>query len=111
MEDKLKITYKELVSAFENFNKSKDYKRQGDCEERITGVIVFTEDSFIKKYPLESRSYRVASDNKAFLSVSLGRSIFGDSLDGTDVGVRLENYIDVECGKKCGGHVDYCYLD
>lgn len=106
-----KITYKELTETFRKFNESKGYRRKSDCKERITGVIVFTEDSFIYKYPLEGRSYRVSSDNKAFLSASLGYSIFGDALDGSDPGVRLEEYIDVEYGGKDGWHVEYCYLD
>lgn len=106
-----KITYEELTEAFRNFNESKGYRRCGDCNEKISGVIVFTEDSFNEKYPLESRSYRVTSDNKAFLGASLGYSIFGNSLDGSDLGVRLEGYIDVERGGKGGWHVDYCYLD
>lgn len=91
------------------FNVQNDITSKGN-DNYIKGVIVFTEDSFKAKYPLESRSYLVTSDNKAFISNMSGYSIFGRSLDRTDPCVRLEQYIDVECGDKNGWHVDYCYM-
>ena len=51
-----KITYKELKEIFTNINKNKEPDKYA--------VIVFTEDSFTKPYSLESRSYKVSSDNK-----------------------------------------------
>ena len=54
--------------------------------QHLTGYIVFSQDSFSKKYPLESRTYVVDSDNKAFRPGMAGYSIFASSLDGSDRG-------------------------
>ena len=45
------------------------------------------------EYPWNSRTYLVSSDNKAFQPNKGGYSICGSCLDGTDQGVRLEQYI------------------
>lgn len=100
-----KITYKELKEYFINFNKTHNYSK-----EAIKGVIVFTEDSFDKEYSLESRSYVVSSNSKAFIPSMIGYSIFGSSLDGFDRGVRLEQYMKDEYAVEDGWKVDYCYL-
>lgn len=104
-----KITYSELKKRLREHNEENKITSKGynDC---IKGVIVFTEDSFKEEYSLESRSYLVSSDNKAFIPGMGGYSIFGESLDGSDPCVRLEQYIDVECNDKNGWHVDYCYM-
>ena len=78
--------------------------------EHLTGYITFTEDSFDKKYPLESRTYIVSSDNKAFRSGMGGYSIFGGSLDGTDPHVRLERYMAAERGGEDGWKIERCYI-
>lgn len=100
-----KLTYKELKEYFLNFNKTHNY-----AKEAIKGVIVFTEDSFNKEYPLESRSYVVSSNCKAFVPGMCGYSIFGSALDGSDSGVRLDYYIKDERAVEDGWKVDYCYL-
>lgn len=88
----------------------KDFKEQmikaNVAHQNITGVIVFAEDSFKAKYPLDSRSYRVHSSEKIFNPSACGYSMFGSSLDGTDCGVRLEHYMREE-----GWTVDYCYFE
>lgn len=71
----------------------------------ISGVVVFTEDSFDKAYPEMSRSYRVSSNNKYFYAFASSHSMFGDCLDNTDDGVNLSYYMEK------GWKVDYCYLD
>lgn len=105
-----KITYAELKETFRNFNSDKGVTCKG-LGKYITGVIVFTKDSFDIEYSLESRSYRVSSDNKAFIPNMCGYSIFGSALDGTDNGVRLEAYMEEEHGGDNGWKVDYCYLE
>ena len=72
-------------------------------------VIVFTEDSFDKVYTEKQRSYRVRSDAKYFNPNMIGRSLYGDCLDGTEEHIRLDRYL--------GGwqlvntiNVDYCYI-
>lgn len=73
-------------------------------------VIVFTEDSFDKQYPIESRSYEVKSDAKAFTKGMIGFSIFADSIDGMDKGVNLVNYMFYHDNPKDNWKVDYCYI-
>lgn len=97
-----KITYKELKEIFTNINRNKEPVKYG--------VIVFTEDSFNKPYSLESRSYKVSSDNKVFRPDAIGYSLYGSALDGSDDGVRLESYMKEEHGGSNGWKVDYCYI-
>ena len=106
-----RITYEELKKKFRNHEATPPYPK-----EPLTGFIVFTEDSFAKFYfakfySLESRTYKVRSDNKAFQPNKRGYSIFVGNLDGTDPGVCLEQYMAEERGGKDGWKVDYCYLE
>lgn len=66
-------------------------------------VVVFTEDSFNRKYPEITRSYEVTSDNKYFDANMNGNSLYGDCLDGTDDDVRLDWYTKE-------WKVEYCYI-
>lgn len=101
-----KMTYKELKNYFTEYN-----KKPGWANNPIKGVIVFREDNWPDdNYSLESRSYVVSSDNKAFIASMGGYSIFGSSLDGSDKNVRLEQYMEDEYASKGGWKVDYCYL-
>ena len=105
-----KITYHELASIFraqESANQNVPYNER----KHLTGFIVFTEDSFTKQYSLESRTYEVSSDNKAYIPNMGGYSIYGSAIDGSDNGVRLEAYMAAEKGGKDGWKVDYCYLE
>ena len=95
----VKLTYQEMADLF---SKANDRGHKPIC-----GYIVFTEDSFEKQYPFESRTYAVSSNNKAYISGMGGYSIYGSSLDGSDVNVRLEMYMRGENHWK----VDYCYVD
>lgn len=67
-------------------------------------VVVFTEDTWEKVYSLDSRSYAVSHDAKYFDPNMIGNSLFGNALDGTDNGVRLDIYMGD------GWKVDYCYI-
>lgn len=98
-----KLTYSELVSIFKKHNKEHDIRcgGRGKSEDAIEGVIVYSPENWDEPYSLEARSYEVSSYNKAFMDGCAGYSIFGCSLDGTDVCVRLEHI---------GWKVDYCYL-
>ena len=66
-------------------------------------VVVIDQSSFDKEYSEESRSYMFRSDNKYFVSGMGGNSIFASSLDGTDVGVRLDWYLNK-------WKIEYCYI-
>ena len=98
-----KMTYAELAAKFRDHESTKP-------DTHLVGFIVFTEDSFEKPYPLESRSYAVSSDNKAYRPNMGGYSIYGSSLDGGDPCIRLERYMAAEHGGKDGWKVEYCYL-
>lgn len=76
----------------------------------IQGVVVFTEDSFLKQYSLESRSYLVSSDNKAFRAGNYSSSLFGSALDGSDNYVKISEYMRELSGGEDGWKVDYCYF-
>ena len=98
-----KITYAELRKIFCDHEADRP-------DTHLSACIVFAEDSWTTKYPLESRTYEISSDNKAFIPGMGGYSIFGSSLDGTDLCVRLDRYMAVEHGGKDGWKVEYCYL-
>lgn len=60
---------------------------------RLTGVIVFTQDSFAQDYTEQERAYRVSSMAKYFRKGMLGSALLGNCLDGKDLGVRLDYYM------------------
>jgi hypothetical protein len=72
-------------------------------------VVVFTEDSWSRVYPLESRSYVISRDSKFFNPNMIGNSLFGNALDGTDNGVRLDWYM-YGNNDKDSWNIDYCYI-
>lgn len=96
------MTYQEMKKHFQEVEK--------EYGGHVTGYIVFSQDSFTKPYSLESRTYVVSSDNKAFQPNKGGYSIFAEALDGTDCGVRLEQYMAEEFGGKDGWKVERCYM-
>lgn len=100
--DKSKMNYSEFTKQMRAHNKNEN-------PNIITGVIVISPDSFSQDYSLESRSYLVSSDNKAYMPNMCGYSIFGTSLDGSDKNTRLDAYLAKENGGK-GWIVDYCYF-
>lgn len=107
-----KLTYAELRSILCSHNSNNDIQSKGADKKPICGVIVFKSENWPDKdYSLESRSYRVSSDNKAFIPNMGGYSIFASSLDGSDPCVRLEAYMKAERGGENGWEVDYCYLE
>jgi len=106
MENK-KLTFSELCDLISEHNKEKGVKQQFSDSKPLNCVIVFTEDSFKEKYDETTRSYSFRSDNKYFLPSMLGNSIFGDCLDGDDLGVRLDWYMHDEVKP---WKVEYCYI-
>ena len=78
--------------------------------QHLTGYIVFSPASFTEEYSLESRTYVVSSDNKAFQPNMGGYSIFASSLDGSDRGVRIEQYMASERGGRDGWQTERCYM-
>lgn len=104
-----KLTYPELRSILYGHNEQMKIGVKGIDKKPIYGVIVFKSENWPDKdYSIESRSYRVSSDNKAFIPGMGGYSIFASALDGSDPYVRLERYMEYEYGD---WKVDYCYLE
>ena len=80
------------------------------ARQHLSGFIVFSPASFDKEYSVESRTYAVSSDNKAFRPNMGGYSIYASSLDGSDPCVRLEQYMASEYGGKNGWQIERCYM-
>lgn len=78
--------------------------------QHLTGFIVFSPASFTKEYSLESRTYVVSSNNKAYQPNMGGYSIYASCLDGTDPCIRLERYMASERGGKEGWQIERCYM-
>lgn len=100
-EEEVDMRYDEMAQKFREAEKNGQH---------LNGYIVFTEDSFTEKYPLESRTYIVSSNNKAYRPNMSGYSVFGTSLDGTDKNVRLDAYMADEKGGKDGWKIERCYI-
>lgn len=75
-------------------------------------VIVFKQESFDKEYSLESRSYAISSGESYFQSDKISNSLYGDCLDGSENGVRLDLYIHSmpEDNVEKPWIIDYCYI-
>lgn len=99
------MTWEEAITYLREYNKKHNITTKGMDGPTCVIVAVISEDSFTMKYSLEERSYAFSNNNKAFMD-NLGYSIFADSLDGYDRGVRLEQYV----GNRNGWKVDYCYI-
>lgn len=104
-----KMTWEEAKQYLREYNKKYNITSKGSEGPVCTMIVVISEDSFTEEYSLEERSYRFTNKEKAFISNMTGYSIFADSLDGSDKGVRLEWYIDDKYNKN-GWKVDYCYI-
>ena len=89
------------------YNRKYNIRSKGTRENICQMVAVISADSFNKEYTLEERSYVFTNDNKAFIDGMGGYSIFSSSLDGSDIGVRLEQYVE---GPNPAWRVEYCYI-
>ena len=76
----------------------------------VSGHIVFTESSFTALNGIESRTYIVSSNNKAFQPNMGGYSIYGSSLDGSEPIARLDGYMAAEKGGQGGWQIEKCYM-
>lgn len=90
-----RITFSELRSFFLNLNDV--------CPKaKATAIIIYKQENFKKEYTTEQLSYRVSNNNRMFQLHAFSNSLFGDCLDGIDLGVRLDLY---------DWKVDYCYIE
>lgn len=100
-----KMTFNEVYERFVKHNQENNVTSQFSDDDRLTAVVVFRSDNWPEKnYSLEARSYRFVSDNKYFLPGMGGNSIFANSLDQFENGVRLDWYL----GE---WDIDYCYIE
>ena len=102
-----KITYAEMKKRFREHEEAEAKNPTG---KHLIGYVVFTLDSFLEEYSVESRTYHISSDNKAYKPDMLGYSIFGSNVKGDDTGVRLDRYMREEKGGARGWKVDFCYI-
>lgn len=95
---KVELSYKEMTDIFKQINQ--------DSGNPVSGYIVFAQSNFAKPYSVESRTYEIGSNNKAFILGMGGYSIYGSSIDGSDVGVRLDRYMRADDPWK----IERCYM-
>lgn len=76
---------------------------------KMEGYITFSQKSFNTPYPIASRTYIISSNNKMFKPWGLGEALFGSSLDKSDIGVRLDLYMQPHEGH-LGWQVEDCGL-
>lgn len=97
----VEMSYAEMKKRFRDMERSRQHTE---------GYIVFSADSFNSPYSETARTYSVSSDAKAFQPNMGGYSIFGDCMDGSEYGVRLDQYMAAERGGKDGWKVERCYM-
>ncbi len=100
---KSRVSLGDVIDRFREFNRKHGITYGDHRAQRIYAVVVYGQENFSKPYSLEARSYLISNlCGKAFFTtVSGSRSMSGDSLDGTDVAVRLDAY---------PWEVEYCYF-
>lgn len=88
------------------------FKKVEQCRgEHVSGFIVFRKDSFLSSQTINSRTYRVSSDNKAFQPGGDEHSIYGSCKDGKDPNARLDQHMAAEFGGKFGWKIERCYMN
>jgi hypothetical protein len=86
-------TFWEIVEEFREHNRKNGYSYGYSDGEEKTAVVVYSQSNFDKEYSELSRSYRISNfGGKAFFDGMCGNSIYGDCLDGSEYGVRLDAY-------------------
>lgn len=99
------LTTKECIyKTFREYNKSNGitYGARTD-KPTISAIIVYKQSNFTSPYTETERSYRVTNTaGKAFFDGMCSNSIYGNCLDGNDLGVRLDCY---------DWDVEYCYFE
>ena len=92
-----KISFTELSRNMYDHN-----TRYNQDEATLSGVIVYKQDNFSEEYTELQRSYRVWNNNRKFQTGKIANSLYGDCLDGTDDGVRLDLY---------DWDIEFCYME
>ena len=83
----------EMERLLYSHNAERGVTSQFGDKEPLIGIVRFSNDSWPnREYTIQSRTYAFRSDNKKYVPGMLGMSVFADSLDGSDTGVRLDKY-------------------
>lgn len=110
LKDRFRQYEDERLETIRGMVKEQGYGALKNEPEPLKGYVVFTKDSFDKPYSEEARTFEFTSDNKAFNCNAGGYSIFADSLDGSDIGVRLDLCMANERGGKDSWKIEKCYI-
>lgn len=78
-----KVSFEELDSLF---------RKYGD-DMSIGGIIIFDQSNFNKKYTKLGRSYITSSSNNRYNWKMVGNSVFASCLDGSEMGVRIDEWL------------------
>ena len=93
---KIKTTITEAYEIFKVYNKkfNLDYNEVRTDVPELYADITYKSKNFAKEYSKAERTYRVTnrSGKRFFNTLSASRSVFGNSLDGSDFNVRLDCY-------------------
>lgn len=87
------------------------YEREHPKETPLTGYVLITQNSFTEAYSENERTYRFSSRSKAYMPNMCGYSIYANSVDGSDLGVRLEQYLAAERGGEDGWQIEKCWIE
>lgn len=89
-----KVTVASIIERFQTYNRENKIEYGITSEHpEISAVIVYAQSNFTKEYSETSRSYRVTNQSgKRFFDGMMGNSIYGECLDGSEDGVRLDAY-------------------
>ena len=94
----------DIIKTFNEYNKENHitYGTRTEVPE-ISAIIVYKQSNFNSPYSEHDRSYRITNmSGKAFFDGMISSSIYGDCLDGNDLGVRLDAY---------DWDIEFCYFE
>lgn len=78
---------------FQNVSNLYDYVCKNKLYEKdIKITIIYSQDNWNKPFTETQRTYETNTSQKYFNSNMCGTSLYGNCLDGTDLGVRLDWY-------------------
>lgn len=107
-----RMTWEEAVRYLTEFNQRYNITTKGGGPQTCTVVAVIANESLYHPdnipFTDEQRSYAFTNHNKFFIPSNIGNSIFADCLDGNDIGIRLDWYINP--GVAGSWKVEYCYI-
>ena len=86
MKNAIEMKWGDIITLFHEYNKVYPHGKP------LTAYIVYDASNWDKPYPETSRTYAVNSWSNLFFDDKISTSLFGDCLDMTESGVRLDWY-------------------